>query len=215
MDLQALNEKYKKLTPSERIAEVYKDFDTILLTSSFGTTSALLLDLFKKVNPEQKVHFIDTTYHFPETLAYKEDLTKLLNLKVIEVLPEEWKNKFTKEDQTWSKNPDFCCSINKVEPIEAVKKDFQIWVSGLLGYQNEHRKNLDVFEQKKDIIKFYPVIDMKQEDVENYFKSNTLPTHPLLAQGYESVGCIHCTTKGKGRSGRWSDSSKTECGLHL
>jgi phosphoadenosine phosphosulfate reductase len=215
MDIEALNIKYKTLSPTERIQALYTDFHHVLLTSSFGTTSAILLHLFKSIRPQQIVHFIDTTYHFPETLEYKNHLTSLMDLKVIDIKAEEWKNQFTRDDQTWSKNPDFCCSINKVEPINEVKKGQEIWVSGLLGYQNEHRKQLDVFEQKQDIIKFYPIIDMKKEEVDLYISGHQLPPHPLLAKGYESVGCTHCTQKGQGRVGRWGDSAKTECGLHL
>ncbi len=214
MDLTELNSRYKLLSPEERIAALYSDFNNVLLTSSFGTTSAILLHVFNKIRPEQEVHFIDTSYHFKETLDYKDNLIKLFNLNVVNVVAEEWKNKFTLEDQTWTKNPDFCCSINKVEPIETVKEGREIWVSGLLGYQNEHRKNLDIFEQKKGIIKFYPIIDMTKEEVAEYLAKHAIPNHPLLEQGYESIGCTHCTKKGEGRVGRWGDSTKTECGLH-
>ena len=215
MDIEALNIKYKTLSPEQRIQALYSDFNAVLLTSSFGTTSAILLHMFSQLRPEQPVYFIDTTYHFQETLDYKQQLTQLMQLKVTDVRAEEWKNQFTKDDQTWSKNPDFCCTINKVEPINEIKKGQEIWVSGLLGYQNAHRKQLDIFEQKQDIIKFYPIIDMSKEAVDSYISKHQLPHHPLLDQGYESIGCTHCTKKGEGRVGRWGDSAKTECGLHL
>jgi phosphoadenosine phosphosulfate reductase len=215
MDLAALNTKYQTLSHEERVARIFEDSGRVLFTSSFGTTSAILLHLFSKVKPDVTVYFINTTYLFPETIQYKNDLTKLLNLNVVELLPEDWKNKFTREDQTWSKNPDFCCSVNKVEPIERVKKDFYIWVSGLMAYQSEHRKGMNIFEEKKEIIKFSPIIDLSEEQAIDYFRKNKLPLHPLQAQGYDSVGCIHCTVKGQGRNGRWLDFSKTECGLHL
>lgn len=215
MNLDALNEKYLPLSPEERVAELYKDFDRVLFTSSFGTTSVILLHLFKKINPGQPVYFLDTTYHFAETLQYKEQLTKLFGLNVIDVQPEDWKNKFTREDQTWSKDPDLCCSINKVEPLEKIKSGFEIWVSGLMSSQNSYRKKMNVFEQKDDIIKFYPIIDMSEEESKAYLKKNELPPHPLLAHGFASVGCIHCTVKGRGREGRWVNRSKTECGLHM
>lgn len=214
-DLDALNEKYAPLSPEERVAELYKDFDRVLFTSSFGTTSVILLHLFQKINPEQVVYFLDTTYHFAETLQYKERLTKLFGLNVIDVQPEDWKNKFTREDQTWSKDPDLCCSINKVEPLEKIKPGFEIWVSGLMSSQNSYRKKMNVFERKDNIIKFYPIIDMTEEQSKAYLLENNLPPHPLLAHGFASVGCIHCTVKGRGREGRWVNRSKTECGLHM
>ncbi|CAN5895848.1 phosphoadenylyl-sulfate reductase [soil metagenome] len=215
IDLDVLNEKYRMLSPEQRVAELYKDFNRVLFTSSFGTTSVILLHLFKKINPQQLVYFLDTTYHFAETLQYKERLTELFALNVIDVKPEEWKNKFTREDQAWSKDPDLCCSINKVEPLDKIKPGFEIWVSGLMSAQNSYRKKLNVFERKEEIIKFYPIIDMTAEESKVYLLKHELPPHPLLAHGFASVGCIHCTVKGRGREGRWVNRSKTECGLHL
>ena len=214
MNLDELNKKYLPLTPEERIREIYKDFNKVLFTSSFGTTAIYLLHLFHKVKPEEKIYFLDTTYHFNETITYKEELTKLWNLDVVDVKPEEWKNKFTQDDKTWSKDPDLCCSINKVEPMDRIKADFEVWVSGLMASQNTYRENLKIFEQKEGIIKFYPIIDKTEEDTKQYVKENNLPEHPLLAQGFHSVGCVHCTVAGHGRTGRWSNKSKTECGLH-
>jgi phosphoadenosine phosphosulfate reductase len=215
MDLEKLNSKYKILSPEERIKEVYRDFKNVLFTSSFGTSSALLLHLFKRIKPEQEVLFLDTTYHFPETLAYKEQLTDQLKLNVRSLLPEEWRNKFTKEDETWKKDPDLCCSINKVEPLNKVKANHDVWVSGLMAWQTPHRKQLQVFEKSNDIIKFHPIIDITEDDMKKYLAINNLPEHPLQKEGYSSVGCTHCTAKGQGRQGRWVDKSKDECGLHL
>lgn len=215
MNLEELNKKYLPLTPEERIREIYHDFNKVLFTSSFGTTAIYLLHIFHKVKPDEKIYFLDTTYHFNETIAYKEELTKLWNLNVVDVKPEEWKNKFTRDDKTWSTDPDLCCSINKVEPMDRIKADFEVWVSGLMASQNTHRENLSIFEQKEGIIKFYPIIDKTEEDTKQYIKEHRLPEHPLLVQGFHSVGCVHCTVAGRGRTGRWANKSKTECGLHL
>lgn len=215
MNLEELNKKYLPLTPEERILELYKDFNKVLFTSSFGTTAVYLLHLFHKVKPDEKIYFLDTTYHFNETIDYKEKLSALWSLNVVDVKPEDWKNKFTLDDKTWSTDPDLCCSINKVEPMDKIKADFEVWVSGLMGSQNAHRENLKVFEQKADIVKFYPLIDKTEDDAKSYIEKNKLPQHPLLSQGFHSVGCVHCTVAGHGRTGRWANKSKTECGLHL
>ena len=217
MNIKELNIKYKNLTPQERISELYRDFDVnkILYTSSFGTTAALLLKMIPEINQDQKIHFLDTTYHFAETVKYKNTLKKKLNLKITELLPETWKNNFTTKDTTWNKDQNLCCSINKVEPMDRLKLNKEVWISGLLGYQNNHRKDLNVFEEKGGIIKFYQILDMTMEDVTLFFKDNNIPKHPIEAQGYSSIGCAQCTVKGQGRSGRWSNSSKTECGLHM
>lgn len=217
-DIDELNKRYESLTVAERIQELYKDFsyEEVLLTSSFAANSAFFLHLFSSLtNSKQKVHFIDTTYHFEETLKYKELLTEKYKLNVVDVKPEEWKNKFTREDETWKKNPDYCCSINKVEPLANVSKNFTVWASGLMRSQNEYRKNLRVFEMKNDILRFYPIIDITGEQRDEYIKKHELPFHPLVNEGYNSIGCKHCTVKGAGREGRWVGLAKTECGLHI
>lgn len=215
MDLGELNKRYAPLTPEQRIGELYKDFSKVLCTSSFGTTAVYLLHLFSRVKPGEKIHFLDTTYHFPETLAYKRQLTELFNLNVVELKGEEWRNKFTRDDRTWEKDPDLCCSVNKVEPLEKIKSDHKVWISGLMSSQNEYRNPLRIFEEKGNIIKFFPIIDTSEEEAYEYIKKNNLPEHPLKAKGYNSVGCTHCTVAGKAREGRWINKSKTECGIHL
>lgn len=214
-NIEELNDKYRKLSPHERVQQLYNDFNKVLVTSSFGTTSVLLLHIISEVRPGQEVFFLDTTYHFRETIEYKEKLRQLLGLKITELRPGEWRNKFTTSDQTWSKDPDLCCSVNKVEPLEAIKGNYEVWVSGLMASQNDHRKQLDVFEQKNDIIKFYPLIDAQEVEVNEYLEKHKLPHHPLRNEGFSSIGCVHCTARGKGREGRWVNKSKTECGLHL
>ena len=217
MEIESLNKKYAELTPEKRIEELYNDFDIdqVVYTSSFGTTAAILLKLISSIQPKQPVNFLDTTYHFLETIEYKDALKEQLNLNIEEILPEDWKNEFTRNDRTWTKDPDLCCSINKVEPMDKIKERKDIWVSGLLAYQNNFRNNLNVFDKRDDIIKFYPIIDMTEEQVKSFFADNGLPHHPLEAQGYHSIGCAQCTVKGKGRAGRWSNTNKSECGLHL
>jgi phosphoadenosine phosphosulfate reductase len=102
-----------------------------------------------------------------------------------------------------------------VEPLDKIKPNFQVWVSGLMSSQNNYRGTLKVFEEKEGVLKFYPLVDLKEQDAFDYIKKNNLPEHPLLKAGFSSVGCFHCTVAGKGRSGRWVNKSKTECGLHL
>lgn len=215
MYIEELNIKYSGLEPEERIKQLYKDFKEVLFTSSFGTTAAYLLHLVNSVNPKQKIHFLDTTYHFNETLEHKDKLKKLMHLEVIDVRPEDWKNAFTLQDKTWNSDPDLCCSINKVEPLDKIKDGYEVWISGLMSSQNKYRKTLKVFEEKDGILKFYPLVDRSEKDAFDYIKQHQLAEHPLLKAGYNSVGCFHCTVAGKGRSGRWVNKSKTECGLHL
>jgi len=216
-EISRLNKKYHELSPENRIVELYNDFDMdeIMLTSSFAATSALLLKLFSDVRKEQTVFFIDTGFHFKETLIYKDYLTHLYDLKVEDIGAESWKHDITKNNESWKKDPDYCCGINKVEPLEIIKRDFTVWVSGLMAWQSDHRSSLDIFEKRKGILKFYPLLDVSREQRTEYIRDHHLPFHPLLSKGYFSIGCAQCTVPGKGRNGRWNNNPKTECGLHL
>jgi len=215
--LKELNQKYRSLDVHQRIEMLYRDFEEfdIMLTSSFAATSAMLLKFFSDVNNKQLIYFIDTGYHFKETLIYKDYLVQLYDLNVKNVSAEDWKHQFTSEDKTWTKDPDLCCSINKVEPLEKIKGNYKIWVSGLMRWQSDDRASLDVFEERKGLVKFYPLLDVSKDERENFIKDHHLPFHPLISKGYFSIGCKHCTVPGKGREGRWNNSPKTECGLHL
>ena len=215
--LVELNKKYRSLNVHDRIEELYHDFEVsdIMLTSSFAATSAMLLKFFSDVNKDQLIYFIDTGYHFKETLIYKDYLTKLYDLNVLDVTAEEWKHTFTTEDKTWTKDPDLCCSINKVQPLESIKEKYTVWVSGLMRWQSDNRSSLDIFEERNGMIKFYPLLDVTQDERESFIKDHHLPFHPLISKGYFSIGCEHCTVPGKDREGRWNNSPKTECGLHL
>jgi phosphoadenosine phosphosulfate reductase len=216
-EVESLNKKYKTLTLHQRIKELYKDFEIeeVMVTSSFAATSAFLLKLFSEVNKSQVIYFIDTGYHFDETIAYKEQLTKTYGLNVKSVSALKHEHEFTTKDKTWTKNPDFCCSINKVKPLEVIKENYNIWVSGLMEWQSDHRSTLNFFEQRGEILKFYPLLDVTKKERNEFIKKHNLPFHPLVSQGYHSIGCKHCTVPGKDRSGRWNNNPKTECGLHL
>ncbi len=215
--IQALNEDYRGLDFEARLHRLYRDFAPaqVLVTSSFAATSAYFLHIVSRIRASQVIHFIDTGYHFPETRQYRDYLIERFGLKVEDIHAEDWKHRFTSDEQTWRKDPDFCCSVNKVEPLEAVKTRYQVWVSSLMRWQTEHRADLDIFEVRRGIIKFNPMIDVTREQRDAYIREHDLPFHPLVEQGYSSIGCSHCTVPGEGRSGRWIGKPKTECGLHL
>ena len=215
--IDLLNEKYLKLRVDERISQLYRDFpsERIMVTSSFAATSGQLLREISRANPTQKIFFIDTGNHFPETLDYKRQLTTLFQLTVESIRASKEELGFIQKDKTWMKNPDFCCSISKVRPLNKIKDDHSIWVSGLMGWQNEHRAALRIFELKDGLLKFHPLMDITKEQQEEYMAKHRIPLHPLINRGYESIGCTHCTRPGEGRSGRWEGTTKNECGLHF
>ena len=215
--LAALNEKYLPLDFEARIRTLYQDFaaDKVLVTSSFAATSAYFLHIVSRIRPQQRIHFIDTGFHFPETLEYRRYLTGLFGLTVEDVRAEDWQHQFTVDDKTYERDPDYCCTINKVQPLEAVKLNFHVWVSSLMRWQTDHRAGLPVFELRRGLLKFNPMIDVTREERDRYIAEHQLPFHPLVARGYSSIGCTHCTAAGEGRTGRWVGKPKTECGLHL
>ncbi len=214
--IEDLNKIFTPLTFKERIELLYQYFseDEVLFTSSFGTKSVFLIDLIKNIHPTQKVHFINTTYHFQETLDYKKLLTEKYDLEIIEVLPHPQQNEMTTEEKWWQDHPRMCCTINKIAPIEPIVAKHKVWISGLMAYQTDFRSRLRTFEKQGDILKFHPLVDIDEGEFLHYIELNKLPKHPLKAAGYDSIGCSHCTQKGQGRSGRWQGTGKTECGLH-
>ncbi len=214
--LDALNSEYDGLLGTERLKKVFDSFDPerILVTSSFGTTSAILLHQISLVAPDHPIYLTNTGYLFEKTLDYKNELIEKLGLNVIEVEAPKNQHRFTQQNESWKYQPDLCCHINKVRPTEYLKEEKDIWISGLMRYQNANRAKLRVFEPKDELLKFHPNIDMTEDEVNAYATIYELPLHPLMYQGYGSIGCTHCTTHGEGREGRWVKSAKTECGLH-
>ena len=217
IDIEELNRIYQPLNPIQRLRKVFGDFDheDILVTSSFGTTSGILMGMVSKAAPGHPIHFIDTTFCFNKTISYKQTLTMLLGLNIINVLPDIEDNTLARETKMWEIDTDKCCNLNKTKPFEPYKAKKKIWISGLLMNQTPFRENLNIFERRGDIIKMHPNIDTSALQFDMFLADNEIPPHPLKAEGFDSVGCTHCTLKGKGRSGRWANSDKTECGIHL
>lgn len=214
--IDMLNDMFKAIHIRERIRLLYElfDEDEILFTSSFGTKSAYLLYLVNEIRPSQTVHFIDTAYHFPETIQYKKQITEAFGLKVVDVLPDIEKHMLTREGEWWKDHPRMCCTINKIAPVEPLIANHKIWIAGLMAFQTKFRSRLEVFVEQGDIIKFHPLVDIEEAEFLYQFGVNNIPRHPLETNGYGSIGCTHCTKPGSGRKGRWQGTGKTECGLH-
>ncbi len=217
LEVSSLNQSFKALSIEERIEQLYETFDEsdILFTSSFGTSAISLLFIISKIRPSQKIHFIDTGYHFKETIDYKEEITACYNLNIETVEPDDYLHQYTLDNELWKDDPNLCCQVNKVEPLEVIKRDYKVWISGLMAFQSPTRKNLNIFEQQDKILKFYPLIDITESELKACKEKYNLPEHPLISKGYSSIGCTHCTSKGENRSGRWAEKGKMECGLHF
>lgn len=215
-EIAALNESYAALGFEQRIRRLYEDFDPekVLVTSSFAATSAYFLHIISRIRPDQVISFVDTGFHFPQTLAYRDELIKRFGLKVKDLRGDDYQHEWSVKNKLYDSDPDFCCSINKVQPLEIIKPNYHIWVSSLMRWQTDHRSQLDVFEERRGIIKFNPMVDVTKQERDAYIAEHDLPFHPMVAEGYSSIGCTHCTVPGEGRSGRWAGKPKTQCGLH-
>ncbi|MEZ4887275.1 MAG: phosphoadenylyl-sulfate reductase [Chitinophagales bacterium] len=216
VNVDELNREFALLSPIQRVKKLYAYFEEkdVLFTSSFGANSVGLLHLLSRIRPEQTVHFIDTSYHFEETIAYKNQIVKEFGLKVVDIVPDKVDNEYTQDVRLWETDTNKCCNINKVEPLEKVKAQHKVWLSGLMAHQTEYRADLPIFQWKDGLLKCHPLIDVSEEQFHRYVNFFRLPQHPLKAEGYDSIGCSHCTSKGCGREGRWQGQEKSECGLH-
>ncbi|MES2988145.1 MAG: phosphoadenylyl-sulfate reductase [Pseudomonadota bacterium] len=191
----------------------------VALVSSFGAESAALLHLVASVDPNVPVFFLDTGKHFPETLAYRDLLAERLGLNLQILQPDA--EQLEARDNTglrWSYDPDGCCEIRKVLPLEKAMVGFDASITGRKAHQASTRSALPRFEVDGDRLKFNPLADWTREDIAAYFVEHDLPQHPLVEQGYLSIGCAPCTSMVKPgedpRSGRWRGWDKTECGIH-
>lgn len=195
--------------------------DKITYVSSFGAESAVMLALIADVDPSFPVIFLETGMHFPQTLDYKEELVEKLGLtNVREIPPSETERKVLDPKNTlWKTDPDACCAMRKVRPLEPALEGFDAWITGRKRFHGGARLNLPAFEFASGRFKVNPLANWTQEDVDRFFAARNLPRHPLVDMGYPSIGCWPCTKPASDpndiRSGRWSGMDKTECGLHV
>lgn len=222
LDLAKLNEEFSRKAPKDILSwatgEFYPD---IAVSSSFGHGSAALLHMVSQIKAGVKVIFIDSGYHFPETLAYRDKLQKLLGLNIVvyraALSREEFIEKYT--DHLYSSQPNLCCEINKVEPMRRALDGLKAWISGIRRGQTEERSGAQWVERYEGAVyKVNPLLSWTSKDVWEYIKSNGLPVHPLFEKGYKSIGCWPCTRpvlSGEDeRAGRWAEWDKRECGIH-
>lgn len=208
--------------PAEAIvARAIKEFSgRIALVSSFGAEAAALLHVVAQVDPSTPVIFLDTGKHFAQTLSYREDLARHLGLtdvRDIRPLTEDAAEEDPKGD-LWRRENDACCALRKVRPLAGALSEFDAWFTGRKRVHGALRAFLPIVEAAAPHIKINPLARWSAEDVDAYAAKNALPPHPLVQQGFPSIGCWPCTAPtAKGddpRAGRWRGLGKTECGIH-
>lgn len=227
-DIETLDAEFDRYDALDIIDWAANEFgDDLALSSSFGADSAVMLQLATRVKPDIKVIVVDTGFLFPATIAFRDELTKRLNLNLLVYRPKMPRVEFIQEHgKMWRSSPDACCAFNKREPFDRAKRELGIrcWLTGIRREQSETRRNSPIVQKDHiGLMKLCPIANWTAKDVHYYLQENDLPYHPLRAQGYLSIGCQpeegYCTNKVKPgedpRSGRWAGFDKTECGLHV
>jgi phosphoadenosine phosphosulfate reductase len=221
-DIARLNARFEGVETAAMVREVLAErlLGEVAIVSSFGAESAVLLHLVASIDPSVPVLFLDTGKMFPETLVYRDLLVSRLALTDFRNLTPDSET-IEKKDNTglrWSYDPDGCCEIRKVIPLEKAMRGFDASITGRKGFQASTRSGLPRFELDGDRIKFNPLASWAKADLDAYFLAHDLPRHPLEAQGYLSIGCAPCTSIVKPgedpRAGRWRGWDKVECGIH-
>jgi len=190
-------------------------------TSSFQTHSIPLLHIISQIDSTIPVYFINTGFLFAETVAYKNEIADRLQLNILDTTPV-----VTKAEQKdrmgrffFASDPDHCCFLNKVQPLEPVIAKHDVWINGVRADQTDVRKSFKDIEQvRSNFARFHPMLDWTKQDIYRYIRENNLPRHPLDMLGYSSIGCEPCTHKPRfdddERNSRWFGLKKTECGLN-
>jgi len=219
---QALDRALRTASPAQVIEAALKAIgrEKLALVSSFGTESAALLKVMADVDPAIPVIFLDTGWLFEETLAYRDTLIATLGLRDVRSIKplEETLLREDPDRELWFSDPDACCRIRKVEPLARALAPFSAWINGRKRFQGGLRAEMAVVEDDGAKLKFNPFANVEREEIEAIYKLAKLPPHPLLASGYQSVGCMPCSSRTApgedARAGRWRGRAKTECGIH-
>jgi phosphoadenosine phosphosulfate reductase len=183
---------------------------------------AVVPSLAAKVHPGIDILFLDTGYHFAETIGTRDAVAATLPVTIRNILP---KQSVAQQDASfgarlYERNPDQCCALRKVMPLRTALRDYTAWASGLRRDEAVSRADVHVVEwdEQRSMVKLNPIATWTQDDVDRYIADNGILVNPLLSDGYGSIGCWPCTRRLKpgedARAGRWAGSNKVECGLH-
>ena len=221
--VSGLNTAYKHHSAFAVLSRALTDPEVgrIALVSSFGAESVVLLHMLSVMDRNTPVLFLETGMLFPETLRYQQELAEHLSLRDVRVIRPDTNATFAHdpEGDLHQRDPDGCCALRKSAPLDRALGAFDAWITGRKRFQSGDRAALEFFEAGDLRIKVNPLAHWTRGDVADYMENNRLPRHPLVVQGYPSIGCAPCTSRvapGEDpRSGRWRGKEKTECGIHF
>jgi phosphoadenosine phosphosulfate reductase len=225
-EIRGLNERFESALPHEILRWALEDsgFDRIAIASAFQAEGTCVMHMASLIRPDVPVLFLETGFHFAETLAFKEQLADELGLNVVDLVGD-----YTVESQTarygarlYERDPTLCCEINKVRPMFEALRGLDAWITAFRRDSSPTRTHAPIVDQYelepgRYIVKVNPVVNWTRQDTWVYLKANGLPHNPLYELGYASIGCAPCTRARlpgePERAGRWAGLSKWECGI--
>ncbi|MEL6583808.1 MAG: phosphoadenylyl-sulfate reductase [Pseudomonadota bacterium] len=222
--LNALNAFYQQATAPELVAQAVSGLHggRVALVSSFGAEAVVLLHMVAQADRATPILFADTQMLFAETIQYQQEVAERLGLcDIRRITPTSQDVQAEDPDSDLhTRDTDACCSLRKVRPLEEALQSFDVILSGRKRHQSQSRAALAVFEQDgHGRLKINPLADWTRHQIASYLDAHDLPRHPLVAQGYPSIGCAPCTSKVAAgedqRAGRWRGQDKDECGIHF
>jgi phosphoadenosine phosphosulfate reductase len=230
LELDALNPLFEAADPTKIVQWAATQFgNELVMSSSFGAESAVLIHMATRVNPHTRIIFVNTGYLFPETHKFMEELRLRFDLNVWTYRTKNDPIAFLRaageENPQWRKDVDSCCAANKNEPFERAMKELtpKGWLRGIRRNQSTLRKDRKFIEwsPRYNCYAISPLLNWGPREMHAYLKANDLPYHPLWEKGYASIGCnpLSCTRPvGEGedpRAGRWTGQDKFECGINI
>ncbi len=225
-DLEAQNVAFESATPEEILRWSVEQFrGTLCMSTSFQLGGMLLIDMLSKIDPTVPLIFVDTGFHFKETLDFRDQVMERYKVNLITAkspITREDFIRFYGDDKLYERNKTECCRINKVEPIEQALKGYGARISALRRDAGADRANTRIIDRRLDgVFQVHPLATWKREQTIAYLKEHKVPQHPLHALGYKTIGCSPtCCTVPVGenapeRAGRWTGTGKSECGIHM
>ena len=221
-EIERLSEEFETKTPQEILTWAVDAFwPQIALSSSFQTQSVPLLHMASQIRRDILIFFLDTGYHFWDTLIFREQLASQWHLNVLDLYRDTRWDVFARQHTRTlpMEDSNLCCFLNKVQPMQKALKDMKAWVSGIRRDQTAVRAHAKILElQPTGLLKINPMLNWTKADVRHYMEEHSLPSHPLSEKRYGSIGCAPCTAaiglKDDERAGRWAGREKIEGGLH-
>jgi len=214
-------EKLNGAPASEVIRWAAETFgDRLCITSSM--TDAVVIDLASREVPGIDVLFLDTGYHFAETIGTRDAVSVVYPVNVLNITPSTTVEEQDSElgPKLYARNPDLCCYLRKVIPLEQSLEPYDAWLTGVRREESNTRTSTKVvqWDAKRQMVKINPIVEWTQQEVDDYIAENGVLVNPLVYDDYPSIGCRTCTARvapgSDPRSGRWIGSAKTECGIH-